>query len=90
VYILVVEAIERQKTGVEYAEINGITVGVRGGRPTPRSNDDECIGFCVQFGTRVVATLVVTLRERRTRFEVRRVRIRDDEEGLANAPFACR
>jgi hypothetical protein len=25
VYILVVEAIERQKTGVEYAEINGIT-----------------------------------------------------------------
>jgi hypothetical protein len=26
VYILVVEAIERQKTGVEYAEINGITL----------------------------------------------------------------
>jgi hypothetical protein len=26
VYILIVEAIERRKTGVEYAEINGITV----------------------------------------------------------------
>jgi hypothetical protein len=26
VYILIVEAIERQKTGVEYAEVNGITV----------------------------------------------------------------
>jgi hypothetical protein len=25
VYILVVEAIERRKTGVEYAEVNGIT-----------------------------------------------------------------
>jgi hypothetical protein len=25
VYILIVEAIERQKTGVEYAEVNGIT-----------------------------------------------------------------
>jgi hypothetical protein len=29
VYILVVEAIERQKTGVEYAEINGITLAMK-------------------------------------------------------------
>jgi hypothetical protein len=38
---------------------------------------------------RVVAGSDVPLRVRRARFEVRRVRIRDDQEGLANAPFEC-
>jgi hypothetical protein len=28
VYILIVEAIERRKTGVEYAEVNGITLSI--------------------------------------------------------------
>jgi hypothetical protein len=32
VYILRAEAIERQKTGVEYAEVNGITMGRETGR----------------------------------------------------------